>query len=350
VPGCVVLVERLGSQLLAGRRPRDPVAVAERLLAIQGQDPRAVRLAVRARTNGVTAADIDRALSEDRSLVITWVNRGTLHLIRAEDYPLLQLLSAPPIVTANARRLHQEGVSPDAARRGVEVIVRSLADAGPLTRDQLRDRVAAAGVPTAGQALIHLLILASLRGQIVRGPMLGRHQAYALVRDWLPDLAPPPERDRALAELARRYLAGHQPADDRDLARWAGLPLRDARAGFDAIASQCRHRDDGLLELRRGSATPRPSRPRLPPPRLLGGWDPALLGWCSREPLLRAHAPAIVVGGLFRPFALVGGRAVATWKLTAGRVELAPLEPIDDADRRALEADGNAVRRFLGLS
>ncbi len=37
------------------------------------------------------AADIDRALTEERSLVITTLNRGTLHLVRSEDYPLLQL-------------------------------------------------------------------------------------------------------------------------------------------------------------------------------------------------------------------------------------------------------------------
>ena len=51
------------------------MAVAERLLAVQGQDPRGFRLAVRARTDGLTAADVDRALTEDRSLLVTWLNR-----------------------------------------------------------------------------------------------------------------------------------------------------------------------------------------------------------------------------------------------------------------------------------
>ncbi|TMK21133.1 MAG: winged helix DNA-binding domain-containing protein, partial [Actinobacteria bacterium] len=68
--------------MLSGRAARDPVDVAERLLAIQAQDLRGGQLAVRARTKGVTVGDIDRALTADRSLLITWVNRGTLHLIR----------------------------------------------------------------------------------------------------------------------------------------------------------------------------------------------------------------------------------------------------------------------------
>src|SRR5205085_5800942 len=88
--------ERLAAQLLAGPPARDPVAVAERLLAIQAQDPRGARLAVRARSEGLSAADVDRALG-DRSLVISWLNRGTLHLVRSEDYWWLHALTTPPL-------------------------------------------------------------------------------------------------------------------------------------------------------------------------------------------------------------------------------------------------------------
>src|SRR5205085_4353270 len=102
------------------------------------------------------------------------------------------------------------------------------------TRRQLRERVAAARVRTEGQALVYVLMLASVRGLIVRGPMAGREQAYVLVRDWLGEQEPV-DRDAALAELARRFLVGHGPADDRDLAKWAGIPLRDARAALGAI-------------------------------------------------------------------------------------------------------------------
>ena len=67
---------------------------------------------------------------------------------------------------------------------------------------QLRERIAAAGVRTQGQALVHLLMLASLRGIAVRGPVIDQQHAYALVRDWLAPIGEPP-RERALAELDR---------------------------------------------------------------------------------------------------------------------------------------------------
>jgi hypothetical protein len=180
-----VVAARLTAQLLSGEQAASAPAVARRLLAVQGQDPRGARLAIRARSTCASAADVDRALTEDRSLLITWLNRGTLHLVASEDYPWLHALMAPPLFTASARRLAQEGVTPSAAERGVAAIERALTDEGPLARTQLRERIDKAGVRTAGQALVHVLLLASLRGVAVRGPMVGSQHAYVLVRDWL---------------------------------------------------------------------------------------------------------------------------------------------------------------------
>ena len=172
--------------------------------------------------------------------------------------------------------------------------------------------------------------------------MVGKHHAYVLAADWL-GTAKPVDRDIALAELARRYLVGHAPADDRDLARWAGLPLRDARAGLAAIASELVEREDGLVHLA-GSAA---RSPRSPAPRLLGAFDPVLLGWCSREPILGPHTHLVTMNGIFRPFAMVKGRAVATWRLNRGKVTIEPLGRITKQAGAALAADAVDVERFM---
>jgi len=317
------------------------VAVARRLLAIQAQDPRAARLAIRARATGVTASDVDRALTSDRSLVIDWLNRGTLHLICSEDYHWLHALTTPQLAVANTRRLAQEGVTPVEAVRGVAVIERSLSDAGPLTRTQLRERLVASGVRTEGQSLVQLLVLAALRGIILRGPMVGREQAFVLVRDWLGSANRVP-REQAVAEMARRYLHGHGPADDRDLARWAGLPLRDARAGLRAISGELAERPGGLVDLKA-----RPPAAGLPSPRLLGAFEPVLLGWRAREQILDGNEPEVVAGGVFRPIALVRGRAAATWSLRGSEVELKPFRRLAKADAAALREDARDVIRYL---
>jgi Winged helix DNA-binding domain len=333
--------QRFASQLLAGDRAADAAAVCDRLLAVQAQDLRSARLAVRARTSGLAAHDVDRALT-DGTLVVGWLNRGTLQLVRREDYWWLHALTTPPLFTSNARRLEQTGVTAAAAERGVAAISRALAG-GPLSRDQLRERVQAVRVPTAGQAFVHVVMLACLRGIAVRGPFVGKTQAYMLTRDWLgpPELV---DRERALGELARRYLDGHAPAGERDLAKWAGLPLRDVRAGLGTIATELVQRSDELLELN-GALYGGPPRVCL-----LDQWDPLLVGWQTRESLLEHYPRRSSPEAHYRPFAYVDARAVATWSLRQGTVTVGePFVPLKRAARTALAAEATDVVRFLQL-
>ena len=338
-----VTAERCAAQLLGGDPAGSAEEVAGQLLAIQAQDPRGARLTVRVRSAGLSAADVDSALTQRRSMIVTWLNRGTLHLVCTEDYWWLHPLTTPQLRTGNSRRLAQEGVPPEDAERAVATVQAALSADGPLTRSQLRERVAAVGVRTEAQAMVHILALASIRGLIVRGPVTGRDQAFVLVQDWLGPPPPALSREAALGQLARRYLAGHAPAADRDLAQWAGIGLRDARLGLARCGAM--QRADGLAErpanLQRAAAA-------LPPPLLLGAFDPLLLGWASRDPIVGPHRGIVTVNGLFRPFALVGGRAVATWNMAGGQVVLAPFAQLDDKTQAALNTDAADVMRFLG--
>jgi hypothetical protein len=335
-----LLAARLAAQRLSGTPAADVVDATRHLLAVQAQDPRGARLALRARTADGHASAVDHALTADRSLVITWVNRGTLHLIAAEDEPLLHALATPQLRSTSERRLLQEGVSAAAARRGIAAIVKALGDEGPMTRAQIRVVLEKARVPTAGQALVHVLFRATLDGLIIRGPMIGREHAFALAADWL-GRRPEIDRDRALAELARRYLAGHGPAEDRDLAKWAQLPLRDARVGLNAIASELEQRPDGLVDLPRDEVIP------LPPPRLLGPFDPLLLGWRSRSLVLDSSEEVVTVNGIIKAIALVGGRAAGTWTMPGGRVELRLWKQQSRATTLALKREAIAVETYL---
>ena len=328
-----VLAERLRAQLLTGPPATRAADVVEHLVAVQAQDLVGARLCVRARSVGLTAGDVDRALAE-RQLVVSWLNRGTLHLVRSEDFGWLHALTTPQLANNNRTRLRQEGVDERQAERAVDVIRDRLAQ-GPAVRSELRAQLEGAGVPVRGQAVPHLLGLATLRGLCVRGPLIGREQAFVLLDDWLPGWAPG-DRGRALAELVRRYLRSHAPASDRDLAKWAGVPLRDARAAL---------RDSTDLDTG-GSPPPLPPPP-LPPPRLLGMFDELLMGWASRELVLGEHTHLVTSNGMFRAVVLVGGRAVGTWTRPGGRVQLEPVGCLDDSTRASLMAEAADVERFL---
>jgi hypothetical protein len=208
--------------------------------------------------------------------------------------------------------------------------------------------MAAEGIRTEGQATPHLLMLATLRGTAVLGPLReGGGHAFALTRDWL-GAAPPAElagaeRDAALAELARRYLAAHGPAAPGDLAAWSGLALRDARAGLKAIASELAEGDDDLVDL--------PAREPTPdaiPARLLAAFDPYLLGWKDRGFAVPARYAKRVHpgGGMLRATATVDGLVAGTWSAAGGGVKLEPFGRLPAGGRAALEADADDVARF----
>lgn len=320
---------RFAAQLLGEEKATSVQSVVERLLAVQAQDQRGFRLAIRARARGVHVSDVNAALNEG-TVVVSWFNRGTLHLVAREDYWWLHALTTPQLMTGCRYRLERAGVDAAAADRAVTAIDRAL-DGGPLTRAELREHVADAHVQ-AGPAFPLILFLASIRGLVVRGPMRGGEQAIVRVRDWLGE-APAYDRESALVELARRYLRGHPYADDRDLARWANLPLTEARRGL----ASC-------------SAVQPPATGILPPPRLLGAYEPALLGWRDRSWILPDAVQAqrlVTDNGIFRPFLLVDGVAAGTWKLAKTEVTVAPFAGLSDEVMAEVQADAAAVEAFL---
>ncbi|HEV7461912.1 MAG TPA: winged helix DNA-binding domain-containing protein [Solirubrobacteraceae bacterium] len=341
---------RAARQLLHRPAGLTATEVVRRLLAVQAQDLPAARRALRVRTRGLTVVDVNAALSDERSIVRGWLGRGTLHMVAAEDYPWMLALTAPTQATNSRRRLEEEGVSEADADRAMRIVEGALADEGPLTRRELRERVAAKGIRTEGQAMPHLLGRAVLRGIAMLGPMRGSQQAVVLARDWL-GAAPRSslegaERDAALAELARRYLAGHGPATERDLAYWVGLPLRDARVGLVGIAGELAVLDDGLVDLAAA-----PEAARRTGARLLPVFDPYLLGWKERAFEVDAqHVPKVYAGGLIGPAAAVDGRLVGTWRAVRRGDRLAldvePFEPLSPRADAALRREREDLARF----
>ncbi len=87
-----------------------------------------------------------------------------------------------------------------------------------------------------------------------------------------------------------------------------------------------------------------------PRPRLLGGFDPLLHGWVDRTPVLGDNQRIVTKNGIFRPFALVDGRAVSTWGMPHGRVTLEPFGRIAAPILADLDREAADVERFLTLA
>ena len=114
------------------------------------------------------------------------------------------------------------------------------------------------------------------------------------------------------------------------------------RAGLGAIGGELNERRDGLVEL-----AGRAPVSELPAPKLLGAFEPLLLGWRSREALVGRHTGAVISGGIFRPAVLVKGRVAGTWALRGDELTITRLSRIAAEDAAAVDAECEAVLRFL---
>jgi hypothetical protein len=334
----------------------DVARIVEGAGGLQAQEYPSAALGVRARSHGLLAEDVRRAREVDRSIVMTWAMRGTLHLVPAADLGWLLKLLGPLFIQQGERRFQQLGLSEEIRVEALAAIREILGTRGPLIRSELANALAARGIPVEGQAIAHLVRYAALEGLVCLGPKVKGGLTCVLLDDWVDTPGKPPDKEGALAALARRYFGAFGPATLGDFAKWSGLPVGQARAGFEAVADELaevealgeaawlpqRHLD--WLDWQAGEAVV----------RLLPRYDTYLLGYRSRDPLVIASAAKKILpgGGIIREALIVNGRAVGTWAKAhkKGWIEVAVdmFEPVDDGVRARIEAEGRDVGRFLG--
>src|SRR6202049_3082384 len=215
----------------------DPAAIARAMCTAQAQSFDAARHQLRVRSTGISAASVDRAFEQERSVVRTWLMRGTLHLCAADDLRWLIDVFGPAVNQFGASRRKNLGLDDATCARGVAVIRKALAG-GPMARRQLRERLVSAGVleEPVGQALLHLIYHTAALGIVCSGPRMGRDDSFVLLDDWVPP-SKGPRGAAALAELARRYFAAYGPASEADFRAWSGLRSAVLRSGVAANGS-----------------------------------------------------------------------------------------------------------------
>ncbi len=340
---------RLRSQHLTDdtRLTTDVAGVAASVCALQAQAFDAARHQVRVRSSGLTAGAVDRAFNVERSVVRTWLMRGTLHLCAAEDLRWLVDVFGPAIARLIATRRRNLGLDDATCERGVAVLRKELAN-GPVARRRIREALVSAGVLEApvGTTLLHLLYYAAALGVVCCGPRIGRDDSFVLLDDWV---APSkgPRGEAALAELALRYFGAFGPASEADFAAWSGLRMSMIRPAMAAIGSRLVAFPGPVRGLWTLGPVSEHSEPAGPSVRLLGHFDTFLLGYRRREHLGGAAAETWIHdggGGWIRPVVLLDGWIAGGWHMEPKARDLEiTVMPFDRIGRQADRAIGREV-------
>ncbi len=334
--------------------------VVKELCGIQAQDALAAILAVRVRSTGLFAVDVERARVQERTVVRTWGQRGTLHLLATEDLGWLLPLLGPVFIAAGRRRRAELGLDEDTCAQGIRIIRNVLASQGPLTRAELVEQLAAHGLRLEGQARPYLLQRAALEGIICLGPDRGAEPTYVLLSDWVDQehRGHSLSQEAAYTELALRYLRAYGPATPEDMASWSGMSLSKIRAAWQHLADQLIELEisgSPAWMLKMCAAWLDEPPPHAPVVGLLPGFDIYLLGYQNRDLAVpRQHAKRINAGGgILHPALLVDGRVLGTWKSKRKKnhldVVVEPFDRLAPEVHEGLEAEVTDLARFLDV-
>lgn len=342
---------RLHNQQITDTRSHTPDELVKHLVAMQAQDYSGVKWSVGLRLSESTVSDFEKAIA-NRLIVRTWLLRGTLHLVAAEDIHWLLQLVAPRIIAGSVTRHQRLDLDYETFAHCKDIFLHALQGGKQLTRDQMYKLLEDKNVSTAGQRGYHILWWAALEGLICFGPEDGKQQTFVLLDEWIAENTVL-KREEALAELARRYFTSRGPATLQDFVWWSGLKVTDARAGLEASASQLEQMTTGDTTYWMSPNAPETFK-KEQRMYLLPGFDEYLLGYKDRSVVLDAqYFQKIVPGnnGIFSSTIVKDGQIIGTWRRTLknDHVIITPQSFIEftETQKKLFSAASNEYSRFL---
>ncbi|HSU01010.1 MAG TPA: winged helix DNA-binding domain-containing protein [Nocardioides sp.] len=355
--------------LAPAHRLDDVVAVTRTMTVLHATEAATVHLAVAARSEGVTAADVDAELYDTRQVVKQLAMRRTLFVLPRDLLPAAWGSASARVAAAErnrvAKMVSQAGIAPDghawldAARAAT---LARLAH-GPATTAQLRAEVPElAGTvggttdkpydrptPVAPWVLTHL----GLTGAVVRGRNAGHWRlnkpTWTRTEDWLGTVDPPLPEAEGYAALVGRWLTTFGPGTAADIQWWLGstkTAVTRALADLGAVEVAL---DDGSTGWLHPLDT-EDTGPVEPWAALLPTLDPTVMGWRSRDfHLDPRHVPLLFdTNGNAGTTAWWDGRVVGCWVQDPdGVVRLSLLEDVGADARSALEREAERLTAWL---
>ena len=359
---------RLVQRHRLARTATSPLEAARSVVVLHATDAVAVFLSIQARSQGVTPAEIEHALYEERSLVRLLAMRRTLWAMPRELVPIVFAAATRAVAARERRRLEGYVVASGLSTRPGAWITRAgnVALAALEQRGEAMTTELAADAPLLARKLrvgsgkwvidqsvgARILPQLAMEGRVVRGRPRGTWISpqfrWVPTERWLGAAIEEVDVAAAQAELVRAWLASFGPATEADIRWWTGWTAREARAALAAIPHVEVELDGVVGYVLAGdlepTAVPEPSAALLPT------LDPTTMGWKERHWYLGPHGTALFdSNGNAGPTIWWEGRVVGGWaQRRDGEIVLRLLEDVGRDARAAIDVEAERLAAWLG--
>ncbi len=339
------------------------------MVCLHGSDPGTVYLSAWVRMDGMTVADLERALYVDRSLVKHLAMRRTLFVFPRETMGLAQAGASSRVARSERRTLIRDveaaGLHRDGERwlsEAGEQVLAALSEGREATSSELRAEIPLLGGSIAygdgkswgGQAPVGPRVLTTLSaaGQVVRASNDGGWNTsrpyWASMKSWLGEEIAARSEAEGVAGLVEKWLRAFGPGTAVDVKWWLGSTIaavRRALADLDAVEVDLDGQTGYLLRDDLEATDPvEPWAALLPP------LDPTTMGWFERDWYLGPYKSQLFdTSGNAGPTVWWDGRIVGGWRQSeTGEVVLQMLEDVGAEGLRAAEYEAARLTDWFG--
>ena len=347
----------------------DLVEVVGDVCGLHAQAATGPYLALWNRVEGFEESFLNKALYEEKSLVKTWVMRGTLHIIPSEDMPVYNRSLRRMWFEHHGRFMRAPHWPPIEQRRRLifPKIMEALAQK-PLKRKDLSDKVRSL-LKDNSQPYERLfsgwggiLKETAYEGLTVHAEPCERESCFARLDKWFPKIDLNRENEQQAQEkLLIKYLHGYGPATQQDFSLWSGLMAGDAKKAIENAGSLLQQVSvegvRGQFWMPRGDLRLLDSidLSQVAPARLLPKFDSILLGHKDRSRVIKEEHKKLVFKpkvGDIAATVTINGRVAGTWrhKRTKRTLEIAikPFVRIVKDDLAEVELQAQELSQYMG--
>lgn len=312
---------------------------------------------------------LNNALYREKSLVKTWVMRGTLHIIPTQDLPTYNRALRRMWFEHHGRYMRAPDWPPPEERKNLihPKILEALAGK-PLKRKDLNAKVQSLLKDDSKpyQRLFSgwggILKETAYKGLTVHAQPCDKESCFARLDKWLPEIhMESTDEESAQKKLLIKYIHGYGPATQRDFCLWSGMMAGDAKRAIENSSKlleevKVEGKKERFLMLKDDiRALDSMSSDEKMPACLLPKFDSILLGHKDRTRIVRdKHSKRVFKkAGDTAATVLINGQVAGTWRQKKSKstlmVTISPFVKIGKEDMQEVEEKAKELSRYMGL-